>query len=270
MARLATAAVLLPLLWATVRYASLAVFVAICAGVACGACWECYRLLERRGGKPYKALGLLAAAASIWAVSGSSALHDVGLPLSAAVLAVTGTAMWRRSDPAQMFAAVADTLLPVLLVGLGLGFLVRLRALSPDVGPRLLWLLFTCTILGDTAAYYVGRRLGRRRLAPAISPGKSREGAVAAVAAGIAGAGLAHAWFLPQLPLSHALPLGAVLALAGIAGDLAESMIKRAAGAKDSGGVLPGHGGLLDRLDSLLFSGPVLYYYCRLFGGLQA
>jgi phosphatidate cytidylyltransferase len=270
MTRIVTAAILLALLWATVRHAPLPVFGLVCAGAACGACWECYRLLERRGGKPYKGLGLLASAGLIWAMSGRTASHDVALPLFAALLAATGVAMRRRAEPAQMLAAVVDTLFPILFVTLGLGFLMRLRALSPELGPRLLLLLFTCVILADTAAFYVGRSLGRRRLAPGISPGKSREGAVAALVAGVAGAGLVQVWFLPRLPLAHALVLGALLAAAGILGDLAESVIKRAAGAKDSGGLLPGHGGLLDRLDSLLFAGPVLYYYCRLFVELPA
>jgi phosphatidate cytidylyltransferase len=132
-------------------------------------------------------------------------------------------------------------------------------------GRDLLILLLVCTAFADTAAYYFGSAFGRKRLAPAVSPGKSWEGVFGGLAASVFGGLLAHFWFYRGLPIVHAVALGILLGASGILGDLAESMIKRAAGAKDSSGLLPGHGGLLDRADSLLFSGPVLYYYYRVF-----
>jgi phosphatidate cytidylyltransferase len=113
----------------------------------------------------------------------------------------------------------------------------------------------------DTAAYYTGRAFGRHKLAPRVSPGKTWEGAVGGMCASLALAALAHYWFFPELSLRAALPLAALMNVLGVLGDLTESALKRGAGAKDAAKILPGHGGLLDRLDSLLFNAPLLYYF---------
>ncbi len=123
------------------------------------------------------------------------------------------------------------------------------------------WLLFALALnwAGDTAAYYVGRAIGRHKLAPRVSPGKSWEGAVASL---VAATGFAYAclhYFIPAVPPAHALLFGAAGNIAGQIGDLAESALKRGARVKDSGNMLPGHGGWLDRVDSALFALPVLY-----------
>jgi len=125
------------------------------------------------------------------------------------------------------------------------------------------WVLLAVfgTFAVDTSAYAVGRVAGRRKLAPRISPGKTVEGTLGGVAGGI-GAVLLLNYFLDlRLEAALIVPLAALLALAAVAGDLAESMIKRGAQAKDAGNILPGHGGVLDRIDSLLFTLPVVYYY---------
>jgi phosphatidate cytidylyltransferase len=106
-----------------------------------------------------------------------------------------------------------------------------------------------------------GRTLGRHKLAPNISPGKTWEGAIGGMLASLLMAALAHFWFFPELSLKVALPLAAVMNVLGVMGDLTESALKRGAGAKDAAHILPGHGGLLDRLDSLLFNAPVIYYF---------
>jgi len=130
-----------------------------------------------------------------------------------------------------------------------------------DLGAWRLLLLLAIVMGADTAAFFVGSALGRHKLAPAISPGKTVEGLVGGLAGGILGA-LAVRWIgLKALPLAHAVVLGFLGAALGAAGDLAESLIKRWSGVKDSGSLFPGHGGMLDRLDSLLLAGPVLYYY---------
>jgi phosphatidate cytidylyltransferase len=132
------------------------------------------------------------------------------------------------------------------------------------------WLLFALTInwVGDTAAFYVGRSIGKRKLAPSVSPGKSWEGAIgSAVAAGLYGVFFLR-YFLPGVPLAGALLLAMAGNVAGQFGDLAESALKRGAGVKDSGTTLPGHGGWLDRLDSSLFSMPVVEFLLRLGGAL--
>jgi phosphatidate cytidylyltransferase len=149
------------------------------------------------------------------------------------------------------------TLLAVLYVNWLLGHALPIRAL-PD-GVEWLLMLLLVTWLGEAAAYLAGTTLGRRALAPALSPRKTVEGAVAQVVVSALAGLLAHAWFHPSLGAVQGLALGALLGVVGQAGDLAESAIKRSLGAKDSGALLPGHGGMLDRIDSLLFNVPALY-----------
>jgi phosphatidate cytidylyltransferase len=121
----------------------------------------------------------------------------------------------------------------------------------------------------DTGAYYVGRAIGKHKLAPTISPGKTWEGVFGGIAAGLAFAAIAHFWFFRELPLRWTLPLAVVMTLLGILGDLTESALKRGAGAKDAAKILPGHGGALDRLDSLLFNAPLIYYFAHFYFGTR-
>jgi phosphatidate cytidylyltransferase len=151
----------------------------------------------------------------------------------------------------------AWTLLGVAYVGGLLGAASLLRD-DPD-GRQLAYLAALTTWAGDTGAYYVGLRLGRRPLAPRISPKKTIEGALGGLAATVLIAALGSSWIWPRLSVTTALWVGAVLAVVGMLGDLSESAVKRAAGVKDSGTIIPGHGGVLDRLDSLIFSSAALY-----------
>jgi phosphatidate cytidylyltransferase len=152
-----------------------------------------------------------------------------------------------------------------IIVALYVGWLGQYLHLirSLPLGRSWTLLLLLVTFASDTAAYAVGRSLGKHRLAPRISPGKTVEGALAGLlGAAVAGGLLAALLHLP-LPLAVALAAGAVLSVAAQAGDLAESALKRSLKLKDAGMLVPGHGGLLDRLDSLLFAGAVLYYVAR-------
>jgi phosphatidate cytidylyltransferase len=261
MTRILTAAGLLPVLWLLVKRAPAWTFHVIAGIVLVVALGECYALLEARGARPFKRLGAVAALG----VASSFAIGPAGpgpaLPLALLVLGAASLGMALRDEPAAMLDAAAATAFPVLLVGLPFGHLMGLRAFSGDDGSDLVLLLFVCVMASDTAALYVGGWLGRHRLAPVVSPQKSWEGAVGGLAASVGGALLAHAWFFQRLPVRHAVVLGVLLAVLGVLGDLAESVLKRAAGVKDSSRLLPGHGGFLDRTDSLLFTAPVLYYY---------
>ena len=140
-----------------------------------------------------------------------------------------------------------------------------LESTIPSLPPKLLTLFFIVIFAGDTGAYYAGRTVGRRKLAPRISPGKTWEGVVGGLAGNILAALIAHFTFFPELPVLHGVPLALVMGFLGITGDLVESLIKRGASAKDAGHLIPGHGGLLDRLDSMLFNAPVVYYYSIFF-----
>lgn len=128
-----------------------------------------------------------------------------------------------------------------------------------------IWLLFmlVCTWSSDTMAYFVGRRFGARRLAPSLSPGKTLEGALGGVLGSVLAAAVVL-FFHRQLSPAPVLLLGVLVAFAAQAGDLVESAIKRQAGIKDAGSLIPGHGGILDRFDSMLFTAPLVYYYVGL------
>ncbi|MGD8396633.1 MAG: phosphatidate cytidylyltransferase [Candidatus Eiseniibacteriota bacterium] len=261
MQRLATALVLLPALWLLIKRAPGWAFFVFTLGMITVGCWEVYRMLQARGQRPFQWLGLLAACLLLWSSVAVRPAFEAGLALVALTFLAFVLAMATRPGPEQMLEAVSSTLFPVLLVGLPLGYLTALRYMPGEDGPDLLMLLFICVAAADTCAYYVGKSLGRRPLAPRLSPKKTWEGAVAGLAGSVAAAWVAQAWFYQRLGLRHALLLGLILGAAGILGDLAESVVKRASGVKDASGLLPGHGGVIDRTDSLLFSGPILYYY---------
>ena len=174
--------------------------------------------------------------------------------------------LFSRSPLETALPGTAVTTLGTLFVGMTVGALIRARLDFP-VGPELIFFLFASVWAGDTAAYYTGRRFGRTKLIPKVSPKKTVEGLIGGVVGSIAGAAVAQMTFFPEIPLRHALICGALLSVVGVAGDLVESAWKRSAAVKDSGGLLPGHGGILDRVDSLLFAAPVLYTYWALLNG---
>ncbi|MGB6882484.1 MAG: phosphatidate cytidylyltransferase, partial [Candidatus Acidiferrum sp.] len=146
----------------------------------------------------------------------------------------------------------------LILVAFPLSFAVRLHGLGTD-GPVLLLFALVITWVGDTAAYFVGRAIGKHKLARALSPGKSWEGSVASILGALL-VGVAFARWT-TIPLPHLLGMAALGNIAGQAGDLLESAYKRSAGVKDSGSLLPGHGGILDRIDALILAIPVVWYY---------
>jgi phosphatidate cytidylyltransferase len=147
----------------------------------------------------------------------------------------------------------------VCYVGFTLSTLASTRSLP--AGELFVLFVALVTWAADTGAYYTGTLWGTHLLAPSVSPKKTVEGLAGGMALAVGAAFLGRAWFLPQLPLSDTLILGVLLTGAGLVGDLFESAIKRRVGVKDSGDILPGHGGMLDRIDSLLFTAPVFYYY---------
>ena len=153
----------------------------------------------------------------------------------------------------------------VLFLWIGLSMMVSVDptySVSKMLRYTLFFSFFFLVLMGsDTGAYYTGRLLGKHKLAPSISPGKTWEGAVGGMAATLLLAALAHFWFFRELSLVAALALAAVMNVLGVVGDLTESALKRGAKAKDAAQILPGHGGFLDRLDSLLFNAPLIYYF---------
>ena len=261
MKRILTALILLSILWPVTELGPAWAFLTLAGMFISVAVWECTRLLGHLGWRPFTLLSLAGSIVLLASFSSIGPSFGPGLPLAAVVILAPVLAMWTRDDTRSMVEAVVATVFPVVFVALTLGQVVRLHAIPGEDGRDLLYLLFLCVILADTAAFYVGTTLGRRRMAPRISPKKSWEGTAGGVVASIGAAVLAHFWCFHRLPLAHALAIGALLGVASVFGDLSESMLKRAAGVKDSSSLLPGHGGVLDRADSVIFSAPILYYY---------
>lgn len=148
-----------------------------------------------------------------------------------------------------------------LFVGIPITLLAVLRRDLGDDGPGYVVLMLLFAWLGDTGGYFAGRFLGKHKLYEAVSPKKTVEGAVGSLAGSVSGALLAHFWFLPSLSLEHGVPLALVAGAFGQAGDLGESVLKRSFGVKDSGAIVPGHGGILDRVDALMLTSAVTYLY---------
>ncbi len=168
----------------------------------------------------------------------------------------------------QALEATALTFLGVLYLGIPAAYMVALKSSDAHavhgyagMGADLVFTLFIVVWLGDTGAYLFGSFLGKHKLAPQISPGKSVEGAVANLIFNFIGATIAKFWFFTRLSWQDVIVISLVVGITGIMGDLIESMWKRRAGIKDSAGLIPGHGGLLDRLDSFALSAPLMYYY---------
>lgn len=268
------AAVAIPIVLASLFLAPPIVFNLLVAVVALGALWEFYRMAEKTGHPVAKTLGVVFGglvvgdAAILWGpihfVTKSGYLVEIAArqrPGGWFALVLLGAGLsalaplFARVPPAIALAGAASTAFGILTIALPATSLCYLRDHSPKSVLFLLLLVWIC----DSAAYYVGRRFGARPLAPIVSPKKTWEGSIGGfVAAMLFGAVAGAWWFVPELgPVRGALA-GAIASTAGQLGDLVESLWKRGAGVKDSGTFLPGHGGFYDRIDSLLFAGPVV------------
>jgi phosphatidate cytidylyltransferase len=255
----ATALVALPALLAVLFLGPPWLTVAVVAVALAVGLHEFTGLVRARGIRPMERVGFLLGAVLLLDVVSPDWLGVPSAPLGALLL--LAATLWRGADVESVTAAAATLLGAVYLGALG-GTIAALRVLPPlGDGAWRLVLLLAIQVSSDSLAFFVGHAIGRRRLAPGISPGKSVEGAIGGLLGGVLGALVVRSLGLPTLPTLHAAGLGVAVAAMGIVGDLDESLLKRWAGVKDSGTLFPGHGGMLDRLDSLLFGAPVLYYY---------
>jgi phosphatidate cytidylyltransferase len=269
MKRILTAVVVLPFLIASILIQSLWwVFVLLAVAAMVLGLWEFYLLAKRLQLKPDPAAGYIAGAAlvTIALYNDPAAILLDQFVIIALTIGTLIAATVRGAPFDKMLASVGATILGVLYVAFLGSHLISLRTgFDPTLSRHLLSFFFLVLMGADTGAYYLGRAFGKRKLAPSISPGKTWEGAVGGLVAALAMAALSHFWFFRELPLKYILPLAAVMTIVGIFGDLAESAVKRGAGAKDAANILPGHGGMLDRLDSLLFNAPLIYYFARFY-----
>ena len=246
---------------------------------------EFYDMRQRTGERPFRVIGSLGAGGAVLIATGAPTVDAFAIPalglllgLYAASFAVALHLRWPGGSP---IGAASTTVSGVLYVGVPMAFVPILRALPatrgagtpealmPAMGFILLPLLVTWA--NDSAAYFVGHAVGRRKLFPSLSPGKTWEGAIGGVVGSIAAAMTCAVWFLDELPvlsvsLGQAALIGAVIGVVAQVGDLVESALKREAGVKDSGRVFPGHGGMLDRVDSLIWTFPFTWLMLEVLG----
>jgi phosphatidate cytidylyltransferase len=270
MSRIITALIALPVIIASILISWLApLFVLLALSAMVLGLYEFWLLARRREIKPDVVAGYIGAAAlfTVFYFNEPGQLPDLLLlVLPGFIIGVLAAAMLRGAPFDKMMASAGATVLGVSYVALLGGHLVAVRTGFPQTLSAHLLSFFFLVIMGsDTGAYYSGRAFGKHKLAPGISPGKTWEGAIGGMLVSLLMSVLAHYWFFPELPLKWGLPLAALMNVLGVLGDLTESALKRGAGAKDAAQILPGHGGLLDRLDSLLFNAPVIYYFGKLY-----
>jgi len=276
MDRIKTPLVTIPILLFIIHWGIIPFFLLVLAGIIIGLL-EFYRLMERRNYHPQKFLGVLGGSFLclsffLFPEKLSGGMGSFIVTIFLFLLLVEAVL---KKDIKFGISSVSVTLLGIFYISWLLSHLILLRDLRPH-GEGLVYLLFITTWCVDTGAYWAGLNFGRHKLSRLISPNKSWEGAIFGFLTGIGvvfGCRALLGWqFFARLNLDlnfitpiECLVIGFLLGIGGQLGDLAESLIKRNAGVKDSGNLFPGHGGMLDKVDSLMFNAPLLYYYLRLF-----
>ncbi|MGD9181108.1 MAG: phosphatidate cytidylyltransferase [Desulfobacterales bacterium] len=228
------------------------------------ALWEYYRIVFNREARPISRIILYWGYGISFALIWSTFLGGPDLTLSLIglnLLVVALLSLFQFKTDRTVLEVITVQLQGLIYIPVLLSFLILIREGSS--GMIWIFLLLAIVFAGDTSAYYVGSYLGRHKLNPAVSPGKTIEGSIGGLAANLAVGAIGKYFFLPDVPWGLCFLFFIVVGLAGQAGDLFESELKRSSGIKDSGGILPGHGGILDRIDALLFASPVTYIFVR-------
>jgi phosphatidate cytidylyltransferase len=271
--RTVTSLVLIPVAFLLILYpGGLPFAVAMCLITAFGSL-EFYGGVRKIGARPIEWAGVIA---SVLFVASMRTYHDgkIGavLPAMLSGLIVISLVVEILRKKRAPIVNVGATVFGAVYVGYLLSHVVVLRSLpgtlqiwgqEVESGAAFVLYIFLCTWASDTGAYFIGRSYGRTKIAPKLSPNKTFEGSVAAFVSTVLAA-VFFGWVI-HLPYGHALALGAIFGVVAQLGDLSESAIKREIGIKDFGAIFPGHGGILDRFDSMLFTGPAAYYYVTLF-----
>lgn len=275
--RLLTAAVALPLLLAAIILPlyireTVWIFVTIAVIALAAGLFEFYALSKKLELKADAALGYLGGAAVVVSFifnAPTQAPELLIFVLAAFMVALLVSQTFRfEKDFTKMLAGIGVTLLGVMYVVFLGGFLIAVRVGFedfPGLSTKLLLYFFIVIFASDSGAYFTGKAIGKHKLAPKISPGKTIEGLIGGMVSAAIAATVCTLTFFPELAFKFAIPLAVVMSVIGVFGDLAESAMKRGSNAKDAASVLPGHGGLLDRLDSLLLNAPLLYFFARFY-----
>ena len=261
MKRLISGAIAVPIVLGLVLYGSPLLFFCFIAMIVLFACHEYFAMIANIGvdGFPIEA-SVLSLILLLGFYLGTSflVLFSVLIPL---VLFVAW--FFRLNNVKMALDQIAFTLLGIFYIaGLG-GYFILIRRLED--GSQIIVFLMLLIWMGDVAAYYGGKNFGKRKLFSVVSPNKTVEGAISNILGTLFAAWLVKLWFFGEFSLAHCLIVAFICGIIGQFGDFAESLIKRNCQVKDSGSLIPGHGGFLDRIDSLLFAGPVFYCYYQLF-----
>ncbi len=264
MTRVLSGAVLIVLAVGVVWAAPSPLFLALAGVLVVLACREYAGLAEASGLRIPLAVSttaaLLTAASFAGAALGGTLQVPLDVVLMSAFVAIGALSLGTWQGGRDAVASVSAAILPALYLGLPIGAMIAVREVR---GPGALLLLMLTVSSSDTAQFYSGRAFGRRLLSPVISPKKTIAGAVGGFITGAVVLAVGGAWWLPAVPVPLRALIGVAIVALGIAGDLFESMLKRSAGVKDSSSLIPGHGGILDRIDALLFAAPIYYVVLR-------
>jgi len=271
--RLLTAAILIPLVAAAIWWGPTWLIAIVSAFVAIAAMLEFFSIASRLGFQAYRLWTCLAAAGIVtqqWYASRMASINHLGdlldrsprvnleLILFGFVLGVAGIALGSKRSLTEVLPSISVSAAGLLFIVLPFSAVVRLHGVDV-VGPWLLLFTVVLVWVGDTAAYFVGRGIGRWKMARQTSPNKTWEGAAANFLGALFVAAVFGYW--TKIPPAHMLAMAAVGSVGGQVGDLFESAWKRSAGVKDSGTIIPGHGGMLDRIDALILAAPAVWYY---------
>jgi phosphatidate cytidylyltransferase len=264
--RVVTAAVGVPLLIVT-AWLGRFVFLAVVNLMILAGLWEFYRMMEAKGARPYKGIGILSGLALSWYVFFRSGVYS-NLFLTLVLFLIMVLELARR-NPVRAVFHISTTVFGVLYVSWMGSHLILLRELpilkgmDYSIGAECVFLTLLMVWSLDTAAYFIGSAFGRRPLLERVSPSKTVEGALGGLVAAVITALICKYTFAGFLDLHEAIAVGIIASVFGQIGDLVESLIKRDVMIKDTSAALPGHGGMLDRFDSLLFAAPLVYYFLK-------
>lgn len=263
MKRIISGAIAIPLVLGVVLYGSPLLFFCFVAAVVLVASYEYFSMISNMGVEGFSVEGGVLSFLLLL----SFLVGTKWLLVFAIVFPVVLFTAWylREKNVKVALDPIAYTLLGIFYIaGLG-GYFLLIHNL--EGGSQMIVFLLLLIWAGDASAYYGGRNFGKHKILPVVSPNKTVEGAIANIAGTLLAATLAHFWFFDELSLTHCLIVAFLCGIIGQFGDFSESLIKRNCQVKDSGSLIPGHGGFLDRIDSLLFAGPAFYCYYQLFLG---
>jgi phosphatidate cytidylyltransferase len=259
--RLPTAVVLLGLVFLVIQYAPEVVLFLLQLAFIIGALVEFYNLAGKKGLRPQRTLGLVVALLVTVSFTLPALPFDMALFAGLLLAAFYFVFSFRRPEQLPDFpASFAITLIGAVYIAFPLSYILRVRT---EYGAFYLYFLFAVIFLGDSGAYFIGSPLGKRKMTPLASPNKTWEGSAGGLLFAALGALGARFLLLPEIPLWKALVCGVLVHAAAQVSDPLESLFKRAAGVKDSSNALPGHGGFLDRIDSLILATPLFYYFVK-------